>query len=235
MTRKNRKQKQEEYQNKYGEIPVDYYERLNWMYDKYNITDKKAMEIATKKFEMQNSLYYNDLNIILFEEPEGTPRPRFRLINRSNFMNEAINNGSFVHVYSLNAKEDNVFMRRMVDQELVQLQSMIYTPCVVEFNAYMKTPSAFNTTDVFLSEIGLIRPISKPDWDNLGKKYSDMFNHNIWLDDTLVISGTVNRFYSILPRVEIKLRYLNCLYNKYQYNSMVKKIEDQEIQYFKGE
>ena len=45
-----------------------------------------------------------------------------------------------------------------------------------------------------------------------------MYNHNIWLDDTLVITGTVNKFYSILPRIEIKLHYLNALYNKAQFN-----------------
>ena len=60
-----------------------------------------------------------------------------------------------------------------------------------------------------------------------------MFNSNIWLDDTLVISGTVNRYYSILPRVEIKLRYLNMLQNKYQYNSINKRITEDAI-YFKG-
>lgn len=234
MKRKNRKQKQFEYENKYGEIPIEFNERLNWMYDKYNISDKKAYDIIMKKQQMQMGLYYNDIQIILFEEPEGTPRPRFRLINRQNFANEAINNGSFVHVYSLNAKEDSLYMKRLVDDDLVQLQQMIYTPCIVEYNMFFKIPSSFNITDTFLAEIGLIRPITKPDWDNLGKKYSDMFNHNVWLDDTLVISGTVNRFYSILPRVEIKLRYLNTLYNKYQYDSINKKV-DFDVNYFKGE
>ena len=131
---------------------------------------------------------------------------------------------------------DNLFiyMKRLLNEDLIQLQELIWTPCIVEYNIFQKTPSVFNTTDTFLSEIGLIRPITKPDWDNIGKKYSDMFNHNVWLDDTLVISGTLNKYYSILPRVEIKLRYLNTLYNKYQYNTISKRTE-QEISYFKGE
>ena len=121
----------------------------------------------------------------------------------------------------------------LVNEEILQLNEFIYTPCIVEYNVYCKTPSAFNVTDIFLAEMGLIRPITKPDWDNIGKKYSDMYNSNIWLDDTLVVSGTVNKYYSILPRVEINLRYLNMLYNKYQYNSMNKKIESEAI-YFGG-
>jgi len=230
---KSRKQKQLEYEEKFSDIPKDYTERLLWMYDKYNINDKKAENIIAKRNAMIQSLEYGDLFIILYENPEGSPRPRFRLVNRKNFINEAMTNGQFVHVYSITGKEDNMFMKRLIDNDLIAISNMIFTPCIVEYNAYLKTPSVFNAEDKFLAEIGLIRPITKPDWDNIGKKYSDMSNHNLWLDDNLVISGTVNKFYSILPRVEIKLRFLNMLYNKYQYRSISNKVED-EVKYFDG-
>ena len=48
-----------------------------------------------------------------------------------------------------------------------------------------------------------------------------MFNENIWLDDNLVIDGEVHKYYSILPRVEIYIRYLNYLSSVYQYNQIV--------------
>lgn len=229
--RKSRKQKQIEYDIKYREIPRDYQKRLEYMTEKYNLSEKKMEEIINKKNYMENNLFYKDLLVVLYEEPEGTPRPRFRLVNRKNLANEAMNNGSFVHVYSINAHEDHVYMEKMVDDELEELNSLIYTPCIVEYNIFMKIPSAFNITDKFLAEIGIIRPLNKPDWDNIGKKYSDMYNENVWLDDTLVITGTVNRYYSELPRVEIHLRYLNQLYNKYQYNSIVKRIDKDNIEY----
>ena len=63
-----------------------------------------------------------------------------------------------------------------------------------------------------------------------------MFNANVWLDDTLVIDGSVHRFYSILPRVEIQIKYLNMVYNKFQYNSIVNRKDynpDISLQYFK--
>ena len=67
----------------------------------------------------------------------------------------------------------------------------------------------------------MIRPeIKKPDFDNIAKKYSDMYNYNIWLDDSQVIDGEVHKYYSILPRVEIYLRYMNVVYNKHQYNTI---------------
>ncbi|MGL5327860.1 MAG: RusA family crossover junction endodeoxyribonuclease [Peptostreptococcaceae bacterium] len=233
MKFKNRKQKKNEYENKYSHIPRDFNERLNYMYDFYKINERKQQEIWDTRNAMMSSLFYHDIMIVLYEEPEGTPRARHRIINRKNFAQAAIGS-PFVHVYSPNAKDDNVFMKKLLDDELVQLEQMIYTPCIVEYNTYQKTPSVFNTTDTFLAEIGLKRPTSKPDWDNIGKKYSDMSNQNIWLDDTLVITGIVNKYYSILPRVEIKIRYLNMLYGKYQYNATAKKMNDTNLNYFGG-
>ncbi len=226
MKRKTRNQKHIEYEEKYGDIPVDYKERLEYLYDKLKISDFQAFDILQKRDMMIQSLYYYDTQIILFEIPEGSPRPRFRIVNRSNLSNMAISNPNFVHVYSLTGKEDNVFMKRLMNQEdFNALDSMICTPCIIDIYMFFKTPSSYNREDTILAEIGLHRPITKPDWDNGGKKYSDMFNANVWLDDTLVIDGSVHKYYSILPRVEIRLRYLNMVYNKHQYNSIIKRVD----------
>lgn len=231
MKRKTRQQKEALYLEKYSQIPVDYSERLEWMYNNYNINDKKSMQILEARNQMFNFMYYRSFRIVLFEEPEGTPRPRFRLINRQNLANQAIGNSAFVHVYSLNAHEDNVFMKRLIDEEVYELQDLIYQPCDVQYNVFFKTPSYYNSEQKILAEIGLDRPINKPDWDNIGKKYSDMYNGNVWVDDSCVVSGTVNKFYSVLPRVEINLNFLNCLYNKHQAKAMQKRTP-QDVIYF---
>lgn len=221
MSRKTRKQKSTEYEAKFGNIPIDYESRLSWLYDELKISDQQAFEILNKRDMMIRDLSYYDTNIILFEVPEGSPRPRFRLVNRSNLSNMAMSNPSFIHVYSLTGREDNMYMKRLMSQEdFTALDSMICTPCIIDINAFLKTPSYYNREDIILAEIGLHRPISKPDWDNLGKKYSDMFNANVWLDDTLVIDGSIHRYYSVLPRVEIRLRYLNMVYNRHQFKNI---------------
>ena len=219
---KNRKQKQQEYANKYGNIPLPLHERLNWMIDKYNITEQKMEHILSKRDTMLSSLLYYDYTVIeLLEEPEGASRPKVRVLP-SNYNKVAATNKNMVHVYVPGAGDDWNYMRKMSEMELHALDQIIYTPVEIEYNMFLKTPSVFNSIDTFLCEIGLIRPtFSKPDWDNAGKKYCDMFNANIWMDDTIVIDGTVRKWYSILPRVEIKLRYLNSLYNKHQANSIM--------------
>lgn len=219
---KSRKQKQKEYDNKYNNIPINYNERLEWMVNNYNLSTEKMDQILDYRYNIINNLFIYECKVVqLLEEPEGASRPRFRIINKSNFNMEAINN-QFIHVYTPNAGSDYTYMKELTNDELIAINGLINTPCFVDYDAYIKTPSNYNINEVFMSEIGLIRPnITKPDWDNIGKKYCDMYNHNIWLDDSMVIDGRVKKFYSILPRIEITLKYLNCVYNKKQYNSVI--------------
>ena len=227
MPHKSRKQKASEYEEKYGDIPVDFRQRMSWLYDTLKLSQSQMYEIMNTSSQMSGALQFSgDINVVLFEVPEGSPRPRFRIVNRQNLANMAIANPSFAHVYSITGAEDNKFMRRLVDAgELQQLDSLICTPCNVDICAYMRTPTSFNKTDTILAEMGLIRPIYKPDFDNIAKKYSDMFNKNVWLDDTLVIDGSIHKYYSVLPRIEIRIRYLNMLYNRSQYNSITNRVD----------
>lgn len=232
---KKRKQKAEEYESKYSHIPRDYYERLQWMYETMKLSNKTVHEIFSKRDAMLASLFYNEFFIVLYEEPEGAPRPRTRLINRRNISNAAMSNGSFIQVYSITGAEDRRFMKRLISEnDFMQFNQLLCTPLEITYDAFFKTPTCFNRVDTILAELGLIRTMTKPDWDNIGKKYSDMYNSNIWLDDAFVTSGTVNKFYSILPRVEIRLRYLNMVYNRYQYNAIRNRIVG-DVDYFKGE
>ena len=228
---KSRKQKAKLYESKYSEIPRDYIERLSWMYDKYHITKAKAEEILRAKYNILSSLYYSDdILVVLYEEPEGSPRPRARYVNKSNLTSYAKSDPGYIQVYSLTGASDRKFMKRLIDDnDLMKLDNLICTPCDVEYNTFSKTPSSYNTINTFLSEVGIIRPISKPDFDNMEKKYADMYNGNVWIDDALVQDAAIHKYYSILPRVEIRLKFLNLLYTKYQYEQILKRVEDPNI------
>lgn len=224
----------EQYNEKYKDVPRDYKERLDWMIEQYHITPSKMQEIINKKQMMESCLYYQRFKVVLYESPEGALRPRGRIVTPKNYMNEAIYDKQYLHVYSPNAADDNNYLHRLIDDELVQLNQFIQTQCIVTINAYIQTPSIFNSVDTFLAEIGLHRKIFKPDWDNIGKKYSDMFNANVWLDDSLTVDGRACKYYSILPRIEIYISYLNYATNAYQYQSIVRRKdyrEDHPINY----
>jgi Holliday junction resolvase RusA-like endonuclease len=136
-------------------------------------------------------------------------------------MDAAKINPSMVQVYSPNARDDFNSMHRLIGDELDALHLFIQTPCTIVINAYEKTPTAFSTTDKILAEYGIIPNISHNDYDNMLKSTSDRLNANLWLDDSLVISGTINKLYSILPREEIYIKYLNVAATPYQYHNII--------------
>jgi Holliday junction resolvase RusA-like endonuclease len=219
---KTLKQKQKEYQEKYNNIPLNLKDRLEWMYDNFKIDDVTARKIINERQRRMNNLYYTQIKIILYQEPQGAKRPRYRVINRKNVLTAAKADPNFIHVYSPDASYNHEYMKRIIaEEDFNNLEQIICTPCDVEYRAYFPTPKSYNKIDTFMAEIGLDRPLSKPDFDNIEKVYADMYNSNIWLDDSLTIRGVIDKFYSILPRVEIDLNYLNAVYNKKQYNSII--------------
>ena len=233
---KSRKEKMIEYERKYGHIPKDYIERLNWMYDTLKIDDVKSEEILQARANYINSTYFETIRMIMYEIPEYTPRPRARLINRSGILN-AVGTNSFIQVYSITGRANKEYMAIFKKENLSHLEQLLYTPCDIEYRAYFPTPSYYNKTQIFLAEIGLDRPLIKPDFDNIEKSYSDAFSGNIWIDDIVVVDATLRKYYSILPRVEIDLKYSNQLCNIHQYKSMIKRKDytpDMKINYFGG-
>ena len=69
MAHKSRKQKATLYEERYGDIPRDYEERLAWLYDKLHINEGKGEQIITKYNAMKQALYYTTIFIVLYEEP----------------------------------------------------------------------------------------------------------------------------------------------------------------------
>lgn len=239
MAYKNRKKRMLEYEEKYSHIPKDYKERLEWMYNTYNISEKKANNILTLRNNMINAFRYDTISFVLYEIPLGKERHRYRIISKKQLINAAINNPSFVHVYSLSAHDDHVYMDRLVNtSDILNLDQLLCTPVYAEFISYFPTPKIYSQEKKFLSEIGLIRPISKPDFDNIEKKYADMFNKTIWLDDIFVLDSRLSKYYSILPRLEIRLHFMNMVYDKKQYDMITNRKDftaNMKLSYFKGE
>lgn len=232
---KSRKQKAKIYNEKYSNIPKDLQERLNYIIDSNHISTRKMADIVKQKNQMMQAMkYMPEIFVIIYEEPEGSPRPRARYINKQNLSSIAKSSNGFIQIYSLTGASDKKFMKQLItNEDFNYLDSLIYTPCTIKYDAYIKTPKAFNSSEKVLAELGYIRPICKPDFDNIEKKYSDMYTGNIWIDDSLVISSNLNKYYSILPRIEITLKFMNMLYNKYQYKSMENRVENKdEVKFF---
>lgn len=72
--------------------------------------------------------------------------------------------------------------------------------------AYYAIPKSVSKKKRLLMEAGIIRPIKKPDFDNIGKIVGDSLNELAFKDDAQVVDGLVRKFYSSRPRVVVTIR-----------------------------
>lgn len=233
---KSKKEKIIEYNEKYGHIPKDYTKRLEYLYDTLKINDASSDYILQARDAYIHSTYFETIRLIMYEVPEFTPRPRARLITRNGILN-SVGTNSFIQVYSITGRSNKEYMAMYKKENLSYLDNLLCTPCDIEYRAYFPTPSYYNKTQIFLAEIGLDRPLIKPDFDNIEKSYGDAFTGNIWIDDIVVVDATIRKYYSILPRMEIDLKYSNQLCNQHQYKAMIRRkdyTEEMDIKYFGG-
>lgn len=122
-------------------------------------------------------------------------------------------------IYVPGAAKNAAFFQKHVLPQLKGL--MISTPCKVHLRIYSKTPTSFSKIQTCLAEIGLLRPWGATgDVDNFEKAVYDMIQPNekrkhtgIMTNDSLIIDSHSQKFYSITPRYEISITYMDKIPN----------------------
>lgn len=195
------RKKVEEYTTLYGTIPKDYEERLKWLFEKVNFTSKDLQTLFSKIDDLL-TVEWKDLTYIFYMEPSYSARPRQ---NRNTF--------TFYVPESHDAQQMfSEFMNLHAD-----MKEVISTPCILETKAYARTPAGMSRIEHIAAELELVHNLNAPDWDNIGKLYCDMVQSALIANDSIVFRGVVEKFYSVLPRVEVKVHYMkkyDCRYNK---------------------
>lgn len=75
-------------------------------------------------------------------------------------------------------------------------------PLVVVVYAFMPIPASWPKGRKREARNRIIRPETKPDWDNIGK-VCDALNGIVWGDDASVVDGSVRKFYADEPELVI--------------------------------
>jgi Holliday junction resolvase RusA-like endonuclease len=131
-------------------------------------------------------------------EPRGKGRPKFSKV------------GSFVQVRS---PEETAVYENLVRMEFnaqcggvrfaagEQLAMMVF--------AFYKIPSSVSKQKKREMLEGIIRPVKKPDLDNILKIVADALNERAYRDDAQIIDAQVRKFYSHQPRVDVMIRTAN--------------------------
>ena len=190
-----------DYHEKYGSIPKDYMERLSWLYNEVGF-NKKHLDSLISKIDDLANVQWNEVNYIFYMTPKPTPRPRY--------------SPNTFHFYVSGAKMNKQIFDNFIEQHS-DMECVISTPCSIDTVVYIQTPTGMSVEEKVAAELGIIHNINAPDWDNCGKTYSDMIQKTLVSDDSLVFRGCVQKFYSVLPRIEVKVRFMtvyDCKYNK---------------------
>jgi Holliday junction resolvase RusA-like endonuclease len=194
--------KEKEYLEKYGNIPSGFFERMIHILEDSLPTPREISILKEKVVQSISNRSTERINFIFYFIPEGCPRPKYSGVTRS--------------FYVKGAKGDSTFFKDYIENS-ADRPDIIKTQCTFNCDVFFPTPPDMNRIDKLLSEVRLIRPISTPDWDNVGKKYCDMVQTHLILNDSLIVDGRVRKFYSAKPRVEIYITYdteYDSLYNK---------------------
>ena len=179
-----------EYEEKYGSIPNDRDERLQFIMSKAKDQDRTFSSVP-KEIERIRKIKWKTIKYVIYLIPKASPRPR-KSMNGHFYVNGAADNKRFF----------KNFYKEALDTPIID------TPCKFYCDSYLPIPNDMSLVNQFLAELGLIRPLKKPDFDNLAKTYSDMTQGILLFDDALIIEGISRKWYSCKPRIEITFKYM---------------------------
>ena len=91
------------------------------------------------------------------------------------------------------------------------LSSFLYQkPLKVEIQVYKKIPKSFSKTIKQKAITGEIRPLVKPDCDNISKNILDALNGIVYPDDKQIVELSIKKFYSETEFVKVRIEEIKC-------------------------
>lgn len=191
----------ENYQDKYGDIPEETNSRFKYLLDTLKIKTSELNTIKRLIPKLRNAKWHR-LDFVIYLVPKATPRPRYSMKTKKFYVFDAMNNSNMIKKF-LKSLEEPI--------------GIICTPMKFDIVGYLPTPSNMTRIEKILAELGLLQPLSTPDFDNMVKTYADAFQKHLILNDSLIVDSHIKKRYSCKPRVEITMKFMDkydCNYNK---------------------
>lgn len=136
----------------------------------------------------------SEISFTVYGEPVAQGRPKFTTVNG--------------HAKAYDPEKSRNY------KEIVRLEALKVRPEIplegalsLTVKAYRSIPKSFSKKKAEAAKRGELRPVTKPDLDNLIKGVKDSLKTIIWRDDSQVVDfGNSGKWYSDVPRVEITVR-----------------------------
>lgn len=196
-----------EYLKEYGDISRNDLDRFDELLHEIHF-NKTNRNFIREEIQRILNIKWKNVSFTIYLIPKATPRPRSSILT---------------HTFYVSGAKDNkdIFKKFMMKQDI----PMITNACKITCLSYFPIPKSMNGLERLLAEMGYIRPISKPDWDNVAKTYCDMIQDTLLFDDSLIIEGLSKKFYSTKPRIEITLEWMEDYDSKFNFNKLRKKVD----------
>ena len=130
----------------------------------------------------------------VYGEPVGKGRPRFA------------RRGTFVSTYTpekTKTYEDEI---RMMATAAMGASEPLDTPVTVAIYIRVGIPASYSKQKRKDALSGIIKPMKKPDLDNVAKCFLDSMNEIVYLDDKQVVNLHVTKVYADTPAVEVMVK-----------------------------
>lgn len=90
-------------------------------------------------------------------------------------------------------------------QRVMAGRPLLQGPLIIDVVAVMPIPDSKPKAWKEAARVGDIRPVTKPDWDNFGK-ILDALNMQVWVDDSQIVRGALDKFYGDRPMMVVRVR-----------------------------
>ena len=131
------------------------------------------------------------MTIIIYGKPKGKARPRFTKTG---------------HAYTPSGTRE---YEEQVKLAYIAAGGKLIpagTPVAIEITAWYAIPKSARGALRERMERGEVVPVTKPDWDNIGKIIADALNGVAWHDDAQITQATVHKVYGITPMVRVEIK-----------------------------
>jgi len=161
---------------------------------KTGFNDGKMKEVIDE-VNIINNKKVNKLSMVIKTDPQAAKRPR------------ATGSGGYIRMYDPD-EADKKKLKQEIKEKVGNNFDLITTSTIVNIDFYKRTLKSFTKTEAALAELKIIRPTTRPDIDNYDKFFFDAGHDVLWEDDGCIIQANSNKYYSINPRIEIDIYYL---------------------------
>lgn len=134
----------------------------------------------------------NSYEITIPGEPKAKARPRLARGNHTYTPKSTVDYENHVRFCYL----------QQIDKEPTK------DPVIMHIKAYFKIPKSASEKNKEQMRLGQLRPVKKPDIDNVIKAIADSLNNYAYCDDTQIVEVTAEKHYADEPKVVVTLRGL---------------------------